>query len=296
MKEIFPTDTSPAALSLIARDLVATALAGQFPSDPLIDPELSQGISKVSSVVKRHGLLLQTTLARALAASGRFVVWTDVTLPITMAARDLLGAKNACKDLERIRLPADSDTDRMVTLDLAVVDPDAGWAGTFEIKRGNGATETRKRQPIEQALVGSRLVLRSFLEKLGYSRIETVTSAVIDYYGGGGFSPDLTLTRDQLDEYFQVPVVETVDAMTAALRDALETELPHLFGPYLARVERKRGTAADLPPSASDASSSPQNDIARLLRARPVGPGARRTNGPTFSGDAAKRGVPTSHH
>ena len=296
MKEIFPTDTSPAALSVIARDLVATAFAGQFPTDPLIDPELSQGISKISSVVKRHGLLLQTTLARALAASGRFVVWTDVTLPITMAARDLLGAKNAGKDLERIRLPADSDTDRMVTLDLCVVDPEAGWAGTFEIKRGNGATETRKRQPIEQALVGSRLVLRSFLEKLGYDRIETVTSAVIDYYGGGGFSPDLTLTREQLDEYFQVPVVETVDAMTAALRDALETELPHLFGPYLARVERKQGAAADLPTTGSDASFSPQNDITRLLRARPVGPGPRRSNGPTFAADAAKRGVPNSHH
>ena len=39
----------------------------------------------------------------------------------------------------------------------------------------NGATETRKRRPIEHDLRASRLVLASFLAKYGYDDIRSVT-------------------------------------------------------------------------------------------------------------------------
>ncbi|MDQ2079045.1 hypothetical protein RA307_02545 [Xanthobacteraceae bacterium Astr-EGSB] len=281
MREIGQADTSPAALARTARELVASAMAGDYPADPLIDSELSGGLSTISSVVKRHGWLLQTTTAHALAASGRFVVWTDVPLPLTKAARALLDGKNSRTDLARIRLPADSEADRMVTFDLVVVDPVAAWAGVYEMKRGNGTTETRKRLPIEQSLQAGRLVLPSFLEKLGYKGIERVTSAVIDYYGNAGFSPDLTLTREQLDAHFSVPVVATVEAMTTALHDALEAELPRLFGPYLDRIGRKEATTIAVAAGSGTVGADLKNAaVMQILSARPVGPGLRPTDRP----------------
>ena len=30
--------------------------------------------------------------------------------------------------------------------DIVVIDPEAGWAGAYDVKRGNGATETRRRR------------------------------------------------------------------------------------------------------------------------------------------------------
>lgn len=280
MKEVGHTDLTQEALLRAAREIVASAIAGDFPADPLIARDLSRGISAVGSLVKRHGWVLQNTLAKVLAANGRFVVWTDVPLPLTKAAKTLIAAKNSGKDLARIRLPANSEIDRMVTVDLIVVEPVIGWAGVYEVKRGNGATETRKRLPTEQMLQAARLVLPSFLEKLGYDGITTVTSAVIDYYGASGFNPEVTLTRDQLDDHFGVPVIITVDAMTTALRDAFELELPRLFGPFIAGLNRMDGPAA--PTVANGAcrdGNLPDEVLAQIFTARPVGPGPRRTDG-----------------
>ena len=279
-----PLDTaslvSPAAIARASRAVVANAMAGDFPVDPVIGTELSKTFSIINSVVKRHGLLIQKTLADALAASGRFDILTDVPLPITEAANDLLTSKNSERDLVKIRLKADSKTIRMVTVDLIVVDTESGWAGIYDVKRGNGATESGKRRPIEHGLRAGRLVLASFLSKYGYEDIHSVTSAVIDYYGASGFSKELKLTRDELDGHFGVPVLETIDAMTAELQRALHVEMRTLLAPALSHLPRrtdKRSGATDIaiaPSVAPDAEAVADRDsIGRLLNARPTGPG-----------------------
>src|SRR6202011_1180887 len=158
---------SPAAIARASRAVIANAMAGDFPIDPVIGPDLSKSFSIINSVVKRHGLLIQRTLGDALAASGRFEVLTEVPLPITEAAHDLLTSQNSDRNLAKIQLKADSKIIRMVTIDLIVVDTESGWAGAYDVKRGNGATETRKRRPIEHDLRAARLVLASFLAKYG---------------------------------------------------------------------------------------------------------------------------------
>ena len=271
------------AIARASRAVIANAMAGDFPVDPVIGAEWSKTFSIINSVVKRHGLLIQKTLSDALAASGRFEILTDVPLPITEAANDLLTSKNCERDLAKIRLKADSKTVRMVTVDLIVVDTENGWAGVYDVKRGNGATESGKRRPIEFGLRAGRLVLASFLSKYGYDDIRSVTSAVIDYYGASGFSKELKLTREELDEHFGVPVLETIDAMTAELQRALHLEMRTLLVPALSRLPRSadqpRGAAdlADTSPVADDAEEQFREDsIGRLLNARPTGPGPWR--------------------
>ena len=74
------------------------------------------------------------------------------------------------------------------------------------------------------------------MAKCGYDGIRSVTSAVIDYYGASGFSKEMRLTGEELDEHFGVPVVDTVEAMTAELQRALHAEMRNLLTPALTNL------------------------------------------------------------
>jgi hypothetical protein len=267
---------SPAAIARDCRAVVANAMAGDFPIDPVIGADLSKSFSVINSVVKRHGLLIQRTLGDALAASGRFEIMTEVRVPITEAAQDLLTSNNSHRDLAKIQLKADSKTTRMVPLDLIVVDTESGWAGVYDVKRGNGMTESRKRGPIELDLRAARLVLASFLAKCGYDGIRTVTSAVIDFYGASGFSKDMKLTKDELDEHFGVPVVDTVDAMTAELQRALHAEMRNLLMPALMNMPHAGSQPSFRDTNLSSLAAEALKTDTGVLNARPTGPGPWR--------------------
>ena len=66
-KYIHPNDVSQTALLRAARQAVAGAVTGEFPLDPLVEPELSRAMSCIGSVVKRHGKLIEMGIAGALA-------------------------------------------------------------------------------------------------------------------------------------------------------------------------------------------------------------------------------------
>jgi len=274
---------SEMALERAAQLAVDNAIASAFAEDPVIGADLSRAISVLGSVVKRHGLLLQKTLADALAASDRFDVLVDVALPVTEAAHELLLGKNSVEDLARISIRSDSAAARIVTADIVVIDPEAGWAGAYDVKRGNGATETRRRRPIEHDLRATRLILASYLGKRGYENITSVTTGVIDYYGSSGFSKELKLTREQLDEHFGVPVLDTIDAMTTELQRALHAEMRTLLAPVLKHLPRSKDEQVDvddrivaLPAAAGFKAEVCENSIGRVLNARPTGPGPWR--------------------
>ena len=54
-------------------------------------------------------------------------------------------------------------------------------------------------------------------------------SWVVDYYGRSGFRPDLTVTREGLDQLFGAPVVATTDAAARAMRAGMLQRLPRFL-------------------------------------------------------------------
>ena len=70
----------------------------------------------MSSCVRRHGFLIQTTLADTLVISGRFEVLGEVHVPITAAANDLLTSQNSNAALAKIQLKSDSPIIRLGSL------------------------------------------------------------------------------------------------------------------------------------------------------------------------------------
>jgi hypothetical protein len=218
-------------------------------------------------------------LPTALAASDRFDVLVDVALPVTEAAHELLLGKNSAENLARISIRADSAAARIVTADIVVIDPEAGWAGAYDVKRGNGATESRRRRPIEHDLRATRLILASYLGKRGYENITSVTTGVIDYYGSSGFSKELKIERDELDAHFGVPVEATLEVMTVKLRRALHAELPNLFGDALHNIRRDVSKAREVRAVTVELAQNhclEHISAESLINARPTGPGPRK--------------------
>jgi hypothetical protein len=218
-----------------AERTVARAFATEFSIDPLIGRDLSRSFSVVNSVVQRHGPLIARTLADTLRATGRFDVFTEMIVPIPPAADDLVVWRNSPTAPVRIRSRADSCSARPVAVDLVAVDRASGWAGAYDIKRGGGATEWRRRRPVEHDLLALRLVLDLHLAQSGFE-IGQVTTGVIDWIGSSGFNRGITLCRDDLNEHFGVPVVGPIDLMTTALKRALHARLRSLIEPAMQKL------------------------------------------------------------
>ena len=227
-----PSDRLPTAgeFESLARDLVTNAMSASFHDDPVIGAELSRPFSIASSAICRHGLAIQSVISDTLAAQDRFEVLRNQPLPITRTASELASSRTSASNLRKVMLRADASVERIVNIDLVVIDEAAGWIGAFDCKRGAGPTATAKRRALERDLIALRLSLPSWARQLGYVTIEDATSGIIDYYGKAGFRSELTISRGELDEMFGVAISPRVDQMTVAVRAALHSGLPALFG------------------------------------------------------------------
>lgn len=222
-----------------ASDAVAAAIGTEFPLDQVLGPELSRLLSVSASVIKRHGLLLEKAFVEALRSSGRYEVLHNCTIPITAAA-DGLVASNTAEALSRLNLRYDQPSNRSINQDLVVIDVQSGWAGAYSVKRGGGDMGPRLRRPLERDIASVRLLLKSFLRDQGYSTIDTVTSACIDWFGAAGLPPHLTIHGPDVDVHFGVPVIETVERMTQHLQAELHRTMPDLLAPLVLRFETSK--------------------------------------------------------
>ena len=267
-----------------ASDAVAAAVSTKFALDEVLGPELSRLISVSASVVKRHGILLEKAFVEALQASGRFDVLHNPTIPITPAA-DSLVTSNTAEELARLSLRYDQPASRSVNQDIVVIDIATGWAGAYSIKRGGGDMGPRLRRPLERDVAAVRLLLRSYLRDQGYSTIDTVTSACIDWFGAAGLPPHLTVQGPDVDVHFGVPVIATVEKMTAHLRDELHRTMPALLEPLYHRFETLSPVETRRGPEPTEL--APEDDVRSGPEAKPsanaifpVGPDEIRLTSP----------------
>jgi hypothetical protein len=221
----------PPALHAVAYDAVAAALAAEFPHDALLGKDLSRAVSVINSCVKRSGHVIERVLADTLQSQG-LIVYRSVAMPVTQAAESVI-ASNGSEVLKTVRIKADSEARRTVFIDLLVIDPRRSSAMIYELKRGGGVTEQRKRLPIEHNLRCCSLQLHSFVRQLGHD-VETVGCNIVDYYGASGFDPAMTVTREQLDEHFGLPVAGMVESALAVMSEGLMAALPRLLGGAIA--------------------------------------------------------------
>ena len=148
----------------------------------------------------RRNDLLRRAVMSALRTSGRYFVVANARLPVTERARTLV--KRAGGSFIAASLPIDGPSET-VTVDLLVVDAQNRWGGAYAFCRP-GAQTHLARTRIAADLRAAELVLRDHVEARFGVGIDTVTVAIIDGSAEADRTDDLTLTRDEIADHFEI--------------------------------------------------------------------------------------------
>lgn len=150
----------------------------------------------------RQNDLLRTGLAKVLRRSGRYLVVSNMPVPVTAQARRLVRRARGRYLGLSLTAGGEAPSDDVV-VDMVVVDAVQGWAGAYAF-RWKGAQSPLARRYAETDLRSVELVLKSYLRSCGHP-ISTVTVGIVD----GGADPeqadDLTISLPEIEDHFDLP-------------------------------------------------------------------------------------------
>lgn len=215
-----PLDILPASLAEAADAAVAEAFARTYNPDPLIPEAFAVLRGPFDSVLRRHGLLIESAIATALEKSGAYEVMVQVTVPVSDGALKLCAA-NRSDMTDDLTMPVASGHAKNVIIDIVAFDPRSGRLIAASVKRGGGAQggSAARQEPLEHR--AAAMILRGMLVGAGWN-IRSVEHVILDYYGRSGISSTRVVTGVELDAFFGVPVAAVVDAMTLRMAEDVE--------------------------------------------------------------------------
>lgn len=191
-----------------------------FLPDPIAGNHFSKIVSVMSSAYKRHGYILERALLEQLKLCPDFEVWNDPAFFVTHTA-DLMvdGALHDPMKLDGSETGYQAGH-RTLQVDAVVFNKMTGALQSYEIKRGAGLHDSGKRRSILRDLLCTQVLLRSY----GKSRnldVKTTSSHIIFYYGMCSIRRPYSLTRNELDDHFQWPVLDAVEAVNSYFQSRL---------------------------------------------------------------------------
>lgn len=205
----------PAPLAEATDSALEEAFSKAFYIDPLFGPELTAIRGPLDSICRRHGVLIEKTIAYALATHERFDVQSQVAVPLNQAAIDLCHA-NSEAATKHLTLTTSTGRIRSAVLDLVVYDRLKRRLVIASIKRGGGLQGGPGTQDMHVELRAAAIILRGMIASQGLA-IEQADVITIDWYGRSRIVGMTVVTGADLDSYFEVPVAPLVDAMSARL-------------------------------------------------------------------------------
>lgn len=189
-----------------------------FSVDPVAGPQYSRQTSIISSAYKRHGKILETALRESLRESNRHHVWQEERFRVSRAADQLVGNQSDA-DFFATTLPY-GETVRTVELDMVVFDEAERTLRAYEIKRGNGQFDAGKVRSIRRDLLCVQVLLKSYGETFNLAP-DAAESKIIFYYGVRSIPRPFSLIGTELDEHFQFPVREKIEAANEYFKERL---------------------------------------------------------------------------
>jgi hypothetical protein len=194
-----------------------------FECDPLMGAELSRITSVVSSAYKRHGHILEAAIKGVLKEHERFQVWSIPKLSISEAAENLATSyMGKPKAALKAAIEHEEDGRRTLQIDLIVYDKKKRTVSSYEIKRGAGTHDAGKKRSMLRDMLCTQVVLKSFAElKLGV-KSKSAHSYMIFYYGKESIGAPFSLSRDDLDDHFGIPVRKEVESVNSYYRKQIE--------------------------------------------------------------------------
>lgn len=217
------------------QDTIEAALARPYRRDPVIPRDISRTQSAIGSAVKRHGSVIQLAVIEQLRRSPHHVVIDCQEFPITHQA-DRLAEDRAYETCLQTSLPyRPEDRIRVIAPDALVLDLRARMVSAYEIKRGAGALDAGKKRSTERDLLCLAMLAPSIVEALGYSVVRPGRAFLISYYGVVSVHPCLSLTGNDLDRHFGVPIQGYLAEVNHLYRRHLMDSLNYFYAGFAQR-------------------------------------------------------------
>jgi hypothetical protein len=191
--------------------------AKSFKTDPMVDARFSRVTSIVSSAYKRHGAILERALSVALEQVPHLEVWAESNFKVPDAA-DRLAGDDATALGNALRYSGLGE--RTLQIDLLVFDRNTGRLGSYECKRGFGYHDSGKKRSMLRDLRCLQMLLSSYGRERGLP-INESEARMIFYFGQCSIGKPWSLTREELDVHFGVPITERVEAVNAYFAEKL---------------------------------------------------------------------------
>jgi len=203
---------------------IAALSIRKFRIDPLAGEKYSKIASVLSSAYKRHGFILERAILESVKENPNLDVWDDFQFQVSNAADhmvdSILETPEHAFDTEMPYSPGH----RTLQVDLITFDKTKEHVSSYEIKRGNGLHDAGKRRSILRDLLCQQVLLKSYAKSRGFAA-KTASVHIVFYYGQCSIKKPYSLVKDELDEHFEWPIVKTVEAVNALIRNRLEEML-----------------------------------------------------------------------
>ena len=187
----------------------------KFRPDPMAGEHFSRVASIVSSSYKRHGFILEQ-----LKLCPYFEAWEDRGFEVPNTADHIVDSAidnpNAIFDTETSYRKGH----RTIQVDAIVFDKNTRVIRGYEVKRGTGLHDAGKRRSILRDLLCLQILLKSYGVSKGLDVAEA-HSHIIFYYGQCSIKEPFSLTRENLDDHFQWPIVDAVEEVNEYFRESL---------------------------------------------------------------------------
>ncbi len=202
-------------------DATITRLNGRkFRADPIAGPHFSKIVSVMSSAYKRHGFIIERAILEQLKLNPGFEAWEDRTFQVTPAADHIVDSTIGRPEEVFGSETAYRDGHRTLQVDAIVYDAETHRIRAYEIKRGSGLHDAGKRRSILRDMLCLQILLRSYGQARGLE-VADASAHIIFYYGQCSIRKPFSLTKDELDEHFDWPVLEPVESVNALFKERL---------------------------------------------------------------------------
>jgi hypothetical protein len=193
------TDHERGLLASTVRDTIRTFAEAKFESDVLVSSDASVATSKISSVYKRHGNVLQKAIAVAIGTDPNWKVGNEVELV---------------------------HPDYPQGLHVDTVLHDGRKLIIFEVKRGLGQHDSDAKKSIAKRLLTAKAEAPQIFKKLKLPPVVDVDCFIVSYYGDKATAKGFKqLTAADVDKMFGPEVSQFIGEVDDYLKFKLGGEI-----------------------------------------------------------------------
>ena len=193
--------------------------ATRFLEDPITGKKYSRTTSIISSADKRHGAILQRALLERLKDCARLRVWTEDGFKLSYDSLRQVQVAERLDSLLQTDLPY-GDRESSVQVDIFVFDEETRWLKAYNVKRGNGSYDGKKRRIIQEEIVRTHMLLSDYGRNAGLSP-QNSCAQIIFYYGLLSLPAPFAISGKDLDEHFQFPVCDAMEYINSYFKARL---------------------------------------------------------------------------